>query len=208
MRLQSKLLSAFWGRPMYLGAIVLLPDGFDEHPDAHYPVLYYQGHFQQTFTAFRETPQTGGRGGGRGGRGGRGDGIDYPYKLYQDWTSGRLPRMIIVITQDANPFYDDSYAVNSANVGPYGDALIQELYPYVEKQFRGIGAAVGARRLRRQHRRMARAGACRCSIPISSTAPGCSAPTRSTSAPTPWSTCIKTTTPSSPRASGSAYPSP
>ena len=140
VRLQSKLLSAFWGRPMYLGAIVLLPDGFDAHPDAHYPVLYYQGHFQQTFTAFRETPQTGGRGGGRGGRGGRGDGIDYPYKLYQDWTSGRLPRMIIVITQDANPFYDDSYAVNSANVGPYGDALTQELYPYVEKQFRGIGA--------------------------------------------------------------------
>jgi Putative esterase len=46
---------------------------------------------------------------------------------------------LIVITQDANPFYDDSYAVNSANVGPYGDALTQELYPYVEKQFRAIG---------------------------------------------------------------------
>ncbi len=70
---------------------------------------------------------------------GAADGIDYAYKLYQDWTSGRLPRMLIVITQDANPFYDDSYAVNSANVGPYGDALTQELYPYVEKQFRGIG---------------------------------------------------------------------
>jgi hypothetical protein len=47
--------------------------------------------------------------------------------------------MLIVITQDANPYYDDSYAVNSANVGPYGDALTQELYPYVEKQFRAIG---------------------------------------------------------------------
>jgi hypothetical protein len=127
VRIQSQLLTAFWGRPMFLGAIVLLPDGFDEHPDAHYPVMYSQGHFAQTFNGFRATPQAGGRGG------------DYPYKLYQDWTSGRLPRMLIVLTQDANPFYDDSYAVNSANVGPYGDALTQELYPYVEKQFRGIG---------------------------------------------------------------------
>jgi hypothetical protein len=135
VRIESKLLSAFWGRPMYLGAIVLLPDGFDDHPDAHYPTLYYQDHFQQNFNSFRTTPRAAGGNGGRGGRAG----IDYPYKLYQDWTAGRLPRMLIVITQDANPFYDDSYAVNSANVGPYGDALTQELYPYVEKQFRGIG---------------------------------------------------------------------
>ena len=139
VRIESKLLSAFWGRPMYLGAIVLLPEGFEEHPDAHYPVLYSQGHYQATFTSFRETPVSAG-GGGRGGRGGRGGGgIDYAYKLYQDWTSGRLPRALVVITQDANPFYDDSYAVNSANLGPYGDALTQELYPFVEKQFRGIG---------------------------------------------------------------------
>ncbi len=128
VRVQSKLLTAFWGRPMYIGAVVLLPDGFDEHPDAHYPVMYSQGHFQATFTRFRtEPPAPGTRNG------------EYPYKLYQDWTSGRLPHMLIVTTQDANPFYDDSYAVNSANVGPYGDALIQELYPAIEKQFRGIG---------------------------------------------------------------------
>jgi len=47
--------------------------------------------------------------------------------------------MIIVTTQDANPFYDDSYAVNSANLGPYGDAIVQELNPYFEKKFRAIG---------------------------------------------------------------------
>jgi hypothetical protein len=135
VRIQSKLLTAFWGRPMYLGAIVLLPDGFDEHATAHYPVMYMQGHFQTTFNGFRTEPPQPPQPGGRGGRGGG----EYAYKLYQDWTSGRLPRMLIVITQDANPFYDDSYAVNSANVGPYGDALTQELYPYVEKTFRGIG---------------------------------------------------------------------
>jgi hypothetical protein len=138
VKLQSKLLSDFWGRPMYVGAVVLLPEGFDEHPDAHYPVLYYQGHFAASFSAgafITEPPGSGG--GGRGGRGGRGG--EAGYRFYQDWTSGRLPRMLIVCTQDANQYYDDSYAVNSANLGPYGDALIQELYPYVEKQFRGIG---------------------------------------------------------------------
>jgi hypothetical protein len=100
-------------------------------------VLYYQGHFAASFSAgsFQtEPPPAGGGGRGRGGRGG-----EAGYRFYQDWTSGRLPRMLIVCTQDANQYYDDSYAVNSANLGPYGDALIQELYPYVEKQFRGIG---------------------------------------------------------------------
>ncbi len=41
--------------------------------------------------------------------------------------------------QHANPFYDDSYAVNSANLGPYGDAIETELMPAVETKFRGIG---------------------------------------------------------------------
>ncbi|MDH3244125.1 MAG: alpha/beta hydrolase-fold protein, partial [Saprospiraceae bacterium] len=41
--------------------------------------------------------------------------------------------------QHANPYYDDSYAVNSANVGPYGDAITYELIPYIEERFRGIG---------------------------------------------------------------------
>jgi hypothetical protein len=132
VKIQSKLLSDFWGRPMYLGAIVLLPEGFDEHPDAHYPVMYRQGHFTPTFTGFRTEP------GPPTGRGGA-NRIDYAYKFYQDWSSGRLPHMIIVTTQDANPFYDDSYAVNSANLGPYGDAIVQELNPYIEKKFRAIG---------------------------------------------------------------------
>jgi S-formylglutathione hydrolase FrmB len=61
------------------------------------------------------------------------------YKLYQDWTSGRLPRAIIMTIQHANPYFDDSYAVDSANVGPYGTAITQELIPYIEKKYRAIG---------------------------------------------------------------------
>jgi hypothetical protein len=29
--------------------------------------------------------------------------------------------------------------VNSANLGPYGDAIVRELIPYIEKKYRGIG---------------------------------------------------------------------
>jgi hypothetical protein len=127
------VLGEFWGRPVHLSAVVLLPEGFDEHPDARYPVLDRQGHFAATFNGFRTKRSP------AGGRGGGPNAIDYPYKLDQDWSIGRMPHMLIVTTQDANPYYDDSYAVNSANLGPCGDAITQELYPCVEKTFRAIG---------------------------------------------------------------------
>ena len=45
VKIRSEKLSEFWGRDMYIGANVLLPPGYDEHPDARYPVLYMQGPF-------------------------------------------------------------------------------------------------------------------------------------------------------------------
>ncbi len=136
LRLQSELLTKFWGRPTYLGAVVLLPDGWEEHPDAHYPLIVEQDHFHRDLPgiiAFRTQPPSDKLKGGelRAAKNG--------YKLYQDWTSGRLPRVIVLTIQHATPYFDDSYAVNSENVGPYGDAITQELIPYIEKQFRGIG---------------------------------------------------------------------
>ena len=61
------------------------------------------------------------------------------YQFYEQWTGPDMARMIIIQIQHANPYYDDSYAVNSANLGPYGDAIMHELIPYVEERFRGIG---------------------------------------------------------------------
>ncbi len=133
LRIESKLLSKFWGRPMYLGAIVLLPAGWYSHPDAHYPLLVEQGHFQSDFRGFRTTPPDPNLTGFAHTE------QVYAYKFYQDWTSGRLPHMLILVIQHANPYFDDSYAVNSANVGPYGDAIIDELIPFIEKKFRAIG---------------------------------------------------------------------
>jgi Putative esterase len=136
VRIESALLTKFWGRPTYLGAVVLVPDGWDEHPDAHYPLIVEQDHFHRDLPgviAFRTTPP------GENLKGGELRMAKNGYKLYQDWTAGRLPRVLVLSIQHATPYFDDSYAVNSENVGPYGDAIIQELIPYVEKQFRGIG---------------------------------------------------------------------
>jgi hypothetical protein len=136
IRIQSELLTKFWGRPTYLGAILLLPDGFGEHPDARYPLILEQDHFHRDLflpNAFRTEPPPPSL-----------TGIplrtaQYGYKFYQDWTSGRLPRVIMMTVQHPTPYFDDSYSVNSANQGPYGDAIMQELLPYVEKKFRAIG---------------------------------------------------------------------
>ncbi|MGB6501595.1 MAG: hypothetical protein WBG19_09420, partial [Thermoplasmata archaeon] len=117
VRIKSEALSKFWGRPMYLGAIVLLPEGFDEHPNARYPLMINHGHFAADYRGFSETPAA------PGARGrGRGDG-DAAYQFYKEWTGPGFPRMLMVVIQHANPYYDDSYAVNSENVGPYGDAI-------------------------------------------------------------------------------------
>ncbi|MEO6981661.1 MAG: esterase [Edaphobacter sp.] len=136
IRFKSDKLSKFWGRDMYLGAWVLLPDGFDEHPDAHYPLVVYQDHYHADFSAplpFLTTPPPA----TVQGRARLRD--QYGYKFYQDWTAGILPRVLILYVQNANPYYDDSYAVDSANVGPYGSAINDELIPYIEKKYRGIG---------------------------------------------------------------------
>ena len=129
LRVQSKLLTEFWGQPVFLNASVLVPRDFDESSQ-HYPVAFYQSHFSGDFRGFRETPPA-----DNAGRGNQAS----AYQFYQDWTSGRLPRMLLVVTDHATPFYDDSYGVNTANSGPYGDALTRELYPALEKQFRAIG---------------------------------------------------------------------
>lgn len=143
IKIKSERLSKFWGRPMYLGAHVLLPEGFDEHPNAHYPLCIYHGHFPSDFEGFRpELPDSSLK-------------PDYSdrfhlagynklqqdeaHQFYETWTGKNFPRMLIIEIQHANPYYDDSYAVNSENIGPYGDAITYELIPTVEKQFRGIG---------------------------------------------------------------------
>lgn len=135
-RIESPLLSRFWGRPMYLGGMVQLPSGWYSHPKAHYPLIIYEGHFQRNFAvpismAITAPPRNSITSAAVRQR--------YEYRFYEAWKSGKLPHVLILIIQSANPYYDDCYGVNSANVGPYGDAIVHELIPFVEKKYRGIG---------------------------------------------------------------------
>lgn len=143
IKIQSKLLSAFWGRPVYLGAHILLPEGFEEHPKVHYPVAIFHGHFPEDISDFRTIPPDENLKPDTSERF-RISGYNKivqqeDYKFYKQWTGPNFPRVLVVEIQHANPYYDDSYAVNSANLGPYGDAITYELIPEIEKRFRGIG---------------------------------------------------------------------
>jgi hypothetical protein len=108
----SKLLSDFHGRPMSLRAAVILPRDFAAEPDQKYPLRVHIGGYGTRYTAAR-------------------------------FLAGRVPRegpkFLMLVLDGAGPF-GDPYQVNSANNGPYGDALTRELIPHVERTYRGIGA--------------------------------------------------------------------
>ncbi len=143
IKMKSDLLTEFWGRDMYLGAHVLLPEGFDEHPEAKYPLMIFHGHFPYDFGGFRTIPPDPDL---EPVYSERFDVEGYniiqqqeAYEQYKKWISEDFPRFLIIEIQHPTPYYDDSYAVNSASQGPWGDALTYELIPYIEEKFRGQG---------------------------------------------------------------------
>jgi len=143
LRIRSERLSKFWGRDVYLGAWVRLPWGFDTHPAARYPLVIAHGHFPSAPSGFRETPPDPELKPEYSKRF-RLEGYnriqqEYAWQAHQDWITTGFPRVLLVEIQHPTPYYDDSYAVNSANNGPYGDAIQYELIPEIERRFRGLG---------------------------------------------------------------------
>ena len=123
---------------------MLLPKGFDAHPEAHYPLMVFHGHFPDDISDFRTTPPDPNLKPDYSERfhlaGYNRIQQQEAYAFYQKWIAADFPRFLVIEIEHANPYYDDSYAVNSANLGPYGDAINKELIPEIEKRFRGIGA--------------------------------------------------------------------
>ena len=143
IKMKSEKLSKFWGQDMFLGAHVLLPKGFEEHPEANYPLMIFHGHFPSDFGGFRTTPPDEDMKPEYSERFDL-DGYNIiqqqeAYDFYKRWNEPDFPRFIIIEIQHPTPYYDDSYAVNSASQGPYGDAITHELIPFIEEKFRGIG---------------------------------------------------------------------
>lgn len=109
LRFPSKKLSEFHGRPMYYRAAVVLPSDFDKEPNRKYPLRVHIGGYGSRYTSVRGLTRLTGE-----------------------------PKFLTLMLDGAGP-YGDPYQVNSANNGPYGDALTQELIPHVEATYRGVG---------------------------------------------------------------------
>lgn len=149
VRIRSELLSEFWGRDMELGAVVLLPAGYDEHPDRRYPVVYLQNHFsfdaafsfpehrteeerRQLIAQTNEITEEATSYHEQMGF------VESPEAFYEAWTGPDFPRVIVVTFQHPNPWFDSSHAVDSPNTGPFGRAIFEELIPAFEERFRAI----------------------------------------------------------------------
>ena len=119
VKIRSDLLTQFHGRPIYVRAGVILPPGFEQEPERRYPLRVHIGGYGSRYTRVGSMMRPGS-----------------PFR--DAWLAADAPRMVLLHLDGAGP-NGDPYQVNSANNGPYGDAVTQELIPYVEREFRGIG---------------------------------------------------------------------
>lgn len=142
LSIRSERLSRFWGRDVNLAAWVLLPEGWAEHPAARYPLVINHGHFPAG-PDWRDTPPDSTLAPDYSARfdlhGYNRIEQQHAWAFYKDWTGPGFPRAILIEIQHPTPYYDDSYAVNSENNGPYGDAIQYELIPEIERRYRAIG---------------------------------------------------------------------
>ena len=127
IKIRSGLLTQFHGRPIYLRAGIILPRGYDQEPDRRYPLRVHIGGYGSRYTSVRAMMRP-----GSAFRAG------WLAEDPDDPDDDAAPRMLLLHLDGAGP-YGDPYQVNSANNGPYGDAITQELIPFVEREFRGVG---------------------------------------------------------------------
>jgi hypothetical protein len=118
VKLRSALLSDFHGRDVFLQAAVVLPHGYTDEPERHYPALYQVPGFSGAHDRFVRHPVEGDR-----------------------WTTGRYAFRGFEIALDPDVPLGHSVFANSANNGPVGDALVTELIPAIEARFRIIPEA-------------------------------------------------------------------
>lgn len=129
VKIQSQLLSKFHGLLIFLRAGIILPRDYERNRTRRYPLLIRIGGYGNKFSLVQELMSEEAE---------RSNARPWVREFRKQWLADDTPRMISVQLDGDGP-YGDSYQINSANNGPYGDALIQELIPQIEKQFRAIG---------------------------------------------------------------------
>jgi hypothetical protein len=113
LKVQSALLSGFHHKPYFLAAAVTLPKSYYDQPQRKFPVLFH---------VF-----------GYGG--------DYHFRSGDTTSRGAMDTIeTIIVYLDGNCPLGHSVYANSDNNGPWGDALVKEFIPELEKQYRCDGA--------------------------------------------------------------------
>lgn len=113
---RSELLSKFHGRDVYERAAVVLPEGYDESPDKRYPVVFAIPGFGGSE---RDAPR------------------------YLPFVDAGDQGLILVALSGQCQWGHHVYA-DSATNGPRGQALIEELIPHIDREFRTVDSP-GAR---------------------------------------------------------------
>jgi enterochelin esterase-like enzyme len=116
---KSPVLSDFRNKEMRVKAAVLLPSSFYSEPEKKYPVRYNIAGYGGRYTRANRF-------------------VQWDKAFFDWWQSERAPQIINVFLDGEGPF-GDCYQLDSENSGPYGTALIEELIPLIETQFRGMG---------------------------------------------------------------------
>lgn len=110
---KSTVLTSFSGRDTYLRGWVVLPPKYREHPQEHFPTVYWTHGF--------------------------GGGLRYAKQqgmaIYDRMSQGKMPPMIWVMLDESLPTGTHEFA-NSVNNGPWGTALTTEFIPWLEKKYR------------------------------------------------------------------------
>lgn len=117
VKIKSQILSEFWGDDMYLRVGIILPRDYHSSNEL-YPVRYNIGGFGTRYTRVLSLMKEGA-------------------SFYKMWFEEDTPKFIYVQLDSEAPF-GDCYWMNSENNGPYADALMKELIPYIEQHFRAI----------------------------------------------------------------------
>ncbi|HYX68542.1 MAG TPA: alpha/beta hydrolase-fold protein [Terriglobales bacterium] len=118
---ESPRLSRFWGRPITMKAVVLLPPGYGREAARRYPTVYVVPGFEadHLWAAANLAPA-----------------------LAHAMETRKIPEMIYVFLDGQCPLGHHEFA-DSVNNGPWGEALVKEFIPYLERRFRMDGVARG-----------------------------------------------------------------
>lgn len=110
--LQSDLLTEFNGAPTVLRALVHLPQAFFDEPERRFPLYLFLSGYGATLEGF--------------------DFVDWPAPAVDG-----VP--MVMVYPDPSCGFGHSGFADSANIGPWGRALVTELVPALEEAYRGLG---------------------------------------------------------------------